>query len=67
MATITFDLASTFLSRATFDDETGDLDVSTNSGKTYTFRNVPQSVVEGLRDAPSPGTYFHDHLKGRYT
>jgi hypothetical protein len=64
-------LNSTALVRAEFEqDETsadrGRLDIEFTSGQSYSFENVPQRVFEELRDARSPGTYYHQHIRDRY-
>lgn len=33
----------------------------------YTFFHVPEHVFAGLVSAASPGTYYNDHIRGRYT
>jgi hypothetical protein len=71
MPRLTCDFESTALLRAAFtpggdDDSTGTLDITFTSGKTFTFENVPQKVFEELRDAPSPGSYYHSSIKGAY-
>lgn len=35
--------------------------------KTYTFYRVPVEVYGRLMAAPSKGTFYRDHIKGRYT
>jgi KTSC domain len=59
-------LKSTALASATYDDETKDLDVTFTSGNTYTHRNVPVEIWEGLVGASSPGRYWHSSLKDQY-
>jgi KTSC domain len=60
-------LSSSFLSNVRYDTDTQVLDVGFLNGRTYTFHGVPQNVFEGLRDARSPGQYFQQEIKGRYT
>ena len=66
--TATFD--STALRSAAFtpspDGDTGTLDITFTSGRTFSYENVPQRVFEALRAAPSPGSYFHQNIKGAY-
>lgn len=59
-------LQSTALASAEYDDETQTLDVTFRNGRSYTFENVPETVFEGLRHAPSPGSYFTSNIKGAY-
>lgn len=58
--------SSQALVSATYDPDTTRLDILFSSGRTYTFENVPQRVFEELRDAPSPGQYYHGYIKGAY-
>jgi KTSC domain len=59
-------LRSSALASATYDDEMQDLDITFNSGGTYTYHNVPITVWEGLVGASSPGRYWHSTLKDQY-
>lgn len=52
---------------ATYDDETQKLDITfIASGRTYTHPDVPQTVVDGLVRAPSPGAFYNSEIKGSY-
>lgn len=73
MSRLTTDFpGSSALRSASFEiDETsgadrGTLDIQFTSGRSYTYENVPQRVFEELRDAGSPGQYFHSSIKDRY-
>ena len=44
----------------------GDLYVKFNSGKVYTYVNVPRRVYLGLIGAKSTGRYFTTYVKGSY-
>ena len=59
-------LDSTMLGGASYDDEARTLVITFRSGRSYDFRNVPKDVYEGLRDASSPGQYYHQNIKGAY-
>lgn len=60
-------ISSTAISGATYDDETEEMEITFTSGQSYTFNGVPKSVFEGLEQAGSPGQYYHQNIKGRYT
>jgi hypothetical protein len=49
-----------------YDDETQVLDVTFNSGQTYTFNGVPQEIFDAFIAAPSPGRFYHASIKGHY-
>ena len=59
-------LQSTMLSRASYDPDSETLDLTFEGGRTYTYEGVPQSVFEGLRDAPSAGQYWRANIKDAY-
>lgn len=48
------------------DNDLGTMEIQFKSGKTYTFENVPQDVYQGLVEAPSPGGYYNEVIKGQY-
>ena len=39
------------------------LELEFGHGGVYRFRGVPLELVQGLREAPSKGVYFHAHIK----
>lgn len=57
-------VSSSDLSSVGYEDDT--LYIRFNSGATYYYRNVPESVYINLMNAPSKGKYFHAHIKGVY-
>ncbi len=38
----------------------------TSGGTAYTFCNVPRGIFEGLIAASSAGTFYDQHIRGRY-
>jgi hypothetical protein len=40
--------------------------VTFTSGGSYTYFDVPRYIYEDWQSAFSKGTYFHDHILGRY-
>lgn len=67
MARTTKDLShSSALSSVSYDDEDQILEVTFNSGQSYTFSQVPQDIFEGLVGSPSPGRFYHSVIKGNY-
>jgi hypothetical protein len=49
-----------------YDDETGELDITFTSGKTYRYRHVPLDIYDGLLEAPSKGTFFNNNIKDAF-
>ncbi|MEM7735375.1 MAG: KTSC domain-containing protein [Deinococcota bacterium] len=47
--------------------EANTLEITFNSGGTYQYKNVPESVFRELLDAPSKGKFFHQHIKNIYS
>ena len=70
MPRLTCDFQSAALSRAAWtphgEGDDGTLDITFTSGRTFTYEGVPQRVFEELRDAPSPGSFYHSNIKDRY-
>ena len=46
-----------------YDDDSGELDITFTSGKTYRYLNVPPEVYDGLLDAGSKGEFFNQNIK----
>lgn len=42
------------------------LEITFPSGKTYRYYDVPLDVYAALLADDSPGTYFHNHVSGKY-
>lgn len=59
-------LNSSCIRRVEYDYDSGNLEITFNSGKTYTLRGVPDYHYYGLINSSSPGWYFNYYLKGRY-
>jgi hypothetical protein len=66
MARTMIQLDSGVLHSATYDEDSETLDILFRNGRVYILNRVPKNVFEGLRDAPSPGSYFNSELKGKY-
>ena len=66
MARISVTLQSETIPSASYDPETETLELTFSSGGTYTFENVPENIFEGLQQAGSPGSFYHQQIKGRY-
>lgn len=48
------------------DPETNILSVTFHHGKTYTYSGVPKDLADGLRDAPSKGTFLMQNIIGKF-
>ncbi len=48
-------------------DEGGELlTVEFNNGSRYNYYDVPSHIYEGMKVAPSVGSYLHANVKGRF-
>ena len=50
---------------STYDDSTGRLTAVLN-GSVHAYHNVNPEVAEGLEQADSPGTYFHENIRNKH-
>ena len=57
--------ASSFINSASYDDATRTLTIEFG-GEAKRFKNVPAEIVQALANAPSPGGFYHRHIKNRY-
>lgn len=46
---------------------TNEMKITFNSGKTYSYANVPVEVYEMFKKADSKGSFFSRVIKGRFT
>jgi hypothetical protein len=58
-------LDSSMLAVMTYSDS-ATLDLVFRNGAVYRYFAVPARIVEGLRTAPSPGAFFHRHIRNRF-
>jgi hypothetical protein len=49
-----------------YDDDSGELDITFTSGKTYRYLEVPAEIYDGLLDAESKGEFFNDKIKDAF-
>lgn len=59
-------LASSNLAACRYDAETRVLQIRFRSGRSYDYKDVDQSTVDGLTSAPSPGQYFNSNIKNHF-
>lgn len=57
---------SSAMNEVGYDSSTRTLCIRFKSGKDYNYFNVPKEVFEGLIRAHSKGTYFNNHIDGKY-
>ena len=50
-----------------YDVATSTLEVEFHNGGVYQYSGVPESVYVGLMQAASHGSYFHQHIRDRYS
>jgi len=49
-----------------YDASTRRMKITFTEGHTYDFCGVPEIVFKGLLRANSKGSYYNDHIRGRY-
>jgi KTSC domain len=59
-------LQSSHMNGSDYDAETQRLTIQFVNGAIYRYHGVPQTTVDTLHQSSSPGTYFHDKIKGNY-
>lgn len=57
-------LKSSNLKSAAYDAESKTLTIEFNSGQKFNYAGVPEKHHTGLFEAKSPGSYFHQHIRG---
>jgi len=60
-------MPSTVVRSYCYDAETAELLINFQSGRSYTYQDVPQGVASGLRYAPSKGIYFNRHIRDKFS
>lgn len=64
---ILYPVESSMLAAVGYDAKAEKLVVLFNSGKAYTYRNVPLKVYLGLISAESKGKYMNEEIIGVYS
>jgi hypothetical protein len=59
-------LVSSVVKEAGYDPKRRKMFLRLAGGKLYEYCKVPPEVFEGLIRAQSPGSFFHEHINGRY-
>jgi hypothetical protein len=59
-------LQSRHLNAGDYDPEQQTLSIQFVNGAVYQYRNVSQTVADTLFQTGSPGSYFHDKIRGNY-
>ncbi len=60
------ELKSHWMSTASWDENTKELEIVLDDGHVYNYASVPASVYQGLVSASSAGKYFIANIKGRF-
>jgi hypothetical protein len=59
-------LSSSAIKAAGYDPKRRKMYIRFPGGAVYDFCKVPRSVFEELVNSSSPGTYYYEHVRGRY-
>lgn len=57
---------SSWIKDWSYDASTGNLDIETKSGASYTYGDVPQGIADEFSDADSLGEFHNTCLRGQY-
>lgn len=57
---------SSNIARFAYDEPTHVLKVEFKNGNLYNYFDVPESLFDAMRHAPSKGQYLAQQIKGRY-
>jgi hypothetical protein len=60
-------IQSSVMTFVKYDDDSGELDITFTSGKTYRYLKVPAEVYDGLLDAESKGEFFNENIKDEFS
>jgi hypothetical protein len=60
-------VSSSNLRSVGYDSAAQVLEIEFHSGGIYQYTGVPTSIHNALMQAGSKGSYFHDHIKDRYS
>jgi len=59
-------MPSTVIRSYRYDADTTELVINFQSGRSYTYQDVPRGVATALGSAPSKGVYFNRHIRGKF-
>lgn len=54
------------IDRAAFDEDSGTLHLTFSGAGKYLYYQVPPEIFDNLCAAPSAGSFFNEHIKGRF-
>jgi lysyl-tRNA synthetase class 2 len=57
---------SSFIKNLSWHQDSGSLFVAFNSGTTWVYYDVPESIVQDLLKASSTGSYFNKMIRDKY-
>ena len=57
---------SSNLASGSYDTESCELIIYFTSGSTYSYKDVPQAIKDGLLKAPSAGGYFAQNIRNSF-
>lgn len=49
-----------------FDASSSILEIEFKDGRIYQYFDVPEQVFRDLTSAPSPGSFFHQNVRGQF-
>ena len=62
----TYEVDSSNVDKIIYYTKQNALEIKFHSGGKYKYFDVPQEIVDNLLEADSCGSYYHNHIKGKY-
>lgn len=59
-------MPSTVIRSFSYDRSRRELDVTFQSGKRYTYLDVPPEIHEAMKSSFSKGEFFNEHIRDRF-
>ena len=59
-------VASNAISQVRYSYATEVLEIEFTHGEVYSYYQVPEFVYQGLINSPSPGRFYHSHIKSQF-
>lgn len=60
------DISSSMLTRARYDEPEKKMVIQFKDGSMYEYADVDEDEFQSMVNASSPGSYFHENIKGNY-
>ena len=59
-------MTSSWIENWSYDSDTGNLDIETKDGATYTYGEVPEHIANDFEESDSLGSFHNSNLRNDY-